>query len=309
MRRILITGGSGFIGSYFVDLCLSRNIEVINYDAMFIGSMEEHGPLKHHKLYTFKKIDLSNDNFDLPNDIQAIVHFAAESHVDRSIEFPDNFINSNIIGTFNLLKKCLNKNIRFHLVSTDEVYGDIFGVEGKSNEQSSINSSSPYSASKAAAEQLVMSWGRTYGLDYTITRGCNTVGERQFKEKLLPRFIHLAENNLSLPVYGDGSATRCYIYVKDHVDAIWEVLTKGKSGEIYNVGSNTSFSINDIVDFLKRYYPNIQITDNESRPGHDLRYDIDFTKISNELGWSPKIIGERILSMSIKGIRSYNTVY
>lgn len=309
MRKILVTGGSGFLGSHFVDLCLSRDIEVINYDALFTGSMIEHGPLKGRKNYCFHKIDLSVDNFDIPDDIQAIVHFAAESHVDRSIDFPDNFINSNIIGTFNLLKKCTHKKLRFHLVSTDEVYGDIIGIEGKSTEKSTINASSPYSASKAAAEQLVISWGRTYGLDYTITRGCNTVGGRQYAEKLLPKFVELAERGLPLPVYGDGEATRCYIHVKDHVEAIWEVLTKGRSGEIYNVGSGTSFSINDIVNFLSRYYNNIQISDSESRPGHDLRYDIDFTKIVDELGWSPKITGDQILSSSIKDIQSYNIVY
>jgi dTDP-glucose 4,6-dehydratase len=167
MEKILVTGGAGFIGSHFVDQCLNKGIEVINYDAMKIGSLPEHGPDKIHPLYGFEKIDIVKDLYQLPNNIDTIVHFAAETHVDRSLSDPNSFVESNIIGTYNLIQKCIGSNIRFHLVSTDEVYGDTINNIEPSKEEDQIISSSPYSASKAASEQLVMAWGRTYDLNHT----------------------------------------------------------------------------------------------------------------------------------------------
>lgn len=298
MKKILVTGGAGFLGSHFVDLCLNFGIEVINYDAMYIGSMEEYGPLRKHELYSFYKVDIANDEYILPTDIDAIVHFAAQTHVDRSIKTPFDFIESNILGTYKLLQQAiLNKKLRFHLVSTDEVYGDTLNKTA-STELSPTFSSSPYSASKSAAEQLVMAWGRTYGLDYTITRGCNTLGGRQFKEKLLPNFVELAKKGNPLPIYGDGSAIRSYIYVSDHIKAIFRVLISSDSQEIYNVAADSLFSINDIVLFLKKTYPHI-ITYQENRLGHDLKYDIDSTKILSNISWTPSYFGEEILKKAL----------
>jgi len=287
LNKILVTGGAGFIGSHFVDLCLSNNIEVVNYDAMMIGSMPEFGPGRIHPLYKFKQVDLASSKYEIPHDIDALVHFAAQTHVDRSVSDPTSFIESNINGTYNLLRKCPEK-IRFHLVSTDEVYGDTIGNNYPSKETDMILSSSPYSASKAASEQLVISWGRTYNLDYTITRGCNTIGKRQNKEKLFPKFIWNAQNGIELPVYDGGSAVREYIHVTDHAQAIFDVLTKADSKNIYNISSGFSASVNDVVNFLRKYYPNLSITDRESRAGHDMKYCISSDKIYNHLSWEPK---------------------
>lgn len=300
MEKILVTGGAGFIGSHFVDQCLNKGIEVINYDAMKIGSLPEHGPDKIHPLYGFEKIDIIKDLYQLPNNIDTIVHFAAETHVDRSLSDPNSFVESNIIGTYNLIQKCIGSNIRFHLVSTDEVYGDTINNIEPSKEEDQIISSSPYSASKAASEQLVMAWGRTYDLNHTITRGCNTIGARQNKEKLFPKFIYNASHGIPLPVYGNGTAIRQYMDVTDHADGIFNVVTKAESGKIYNLCSDFSASINDIVDFIRQYYPNLTTTDKENRAGHDLKYTISNFKITNDLGWQAKFKGINILENAYK---------
>jgi dTDP-glucose 4,6-dehydratase len=304
MKRFLITGGAGFLGSHFVDLCLKNNVKVLNYDAMKKGSMIEHGSNKIHSLYEFKFVDLARDEFDIPDDVDAVVHFAAETHVDRSITDPYSFVESNIMGTYNLINK-IKPNMRFHLVSTDEVYGDVINNTKPSIENDSILSSSPYSASKASSEQLVIAWGRTFDMDYTITRGCNTIGSRQNLEKLLPKFVYNASNKIPLPVYGDGKAVRQYIYVTDHINAIYKVVTESKSQEIYNVCSDFSCSINDIVDFIKLYYSDLTITDKENRLGHDLKYYIDNTKIKTILNWNPEFVGEGVLLKAYNDL-SYN---
>lgn len=181
-KKILVTGGAGFIGSYFVDLCLEKGISVINIDALKTGSMLERGPGKKHPLYHFLPFDVANPALIIPDDIEAIVHFAAETHVDRSVVEPFSFVSTNIVGTYNLLDKIVGKNIWFHLISTDEVYGDVVDKEFASKESDPIHSSSPYSATKAASEQLVIAYGRTYGINYTISRGCNTVGGGKTKK-------------------------------------------------------------------------------------------------------------------------------
>jgi len=299
-KKILVTGGAGFIGSYFVDLCLEKGISVINVDALKTGSMLEHGPGKKHPLYHFLPFDVANPALIIPDDIEAIVHFAAETHVDRSVIEPFSFVSTNVVGTYNLLDKIVGKNIWFHLISTDEVYGDVVDKEFASKESDPIHSSSPYSATKAASEQLVIAYGRTYGINYTISRGCNTVGGRQNKEKLLPKFISNAKHNLPLPVYGDGKAIRQYIHASDHANAVLEILTQAESDSVWNVCADISYSINNIVDILKETYSDITITDKENRPGHDLKYNIDNSKIKNILGWEPKVKGKDIILQSIK---------
>jgi len=299
-KKILVTGGAGFIGSYFVDLCLEKGISVINVDALKTGSMLEHGPGKKHPLYHFLPFDVANPALIIPDDIEAIVHFAAETHVDRSVIEPFSFVSTNVVGTYNLLDKIVGKNIWFHLISTDEVYGDVVDKKFASKESDPIHSSSPYSATKAASEQLVIAYGRTYGINYTISRGCNTVGGRQNKEKLLPKFISNAKHNLPLPVYGDGKAIRQYIHASDHANAVLEILTQAESDSVWNVCADISYSINNIVDILKETYSDITITDKENRPGHDLKYNIDNSKIKNILGWEPKVKGKDIILQSIK---------
>jgi len=299
-KKILVTGGAGFIGSYFVDLCLEKGISVINVDALKTGSMLEHGPGKKHPLYHFLPFDVANPALIIPDDVEAIVHFAAETHVDRSVIEPFSFVSTNVVGTYNLLDKIVGKNIWFHLISTDEVYGDVVDKKFASKESDPIHSSSPYSATKAASEQLVIAYGRTYGINYTISRGCNTVGGRQNKEKLLPKFISNAKHNLPLPVYGDGKAIRQYIHASDHANAVLEILTQAESDSVWNVCADISYSINNIVDILKETYSDITITDKENRPGHDLKYNIDNSKIKNILGWEPKVKGKDIILQSIK---------
>lgn len=299
-KKILVTGGAGFIGSYFVDLCLEKGISVINVDALKTGSMLEHGPGKKHPLYHFLPFDVANPALIIPDDVEVIVHFAAETHVDRSVVEPFSFVSTNVVGTYNLLDKIVGKNIWFHLISTDEVYGDVVDKEFASKESDPIHSSSPYSATKAASEQLVIAYGRTYGINYTISRGCNTVGGRQNKEKLLPKFISNAKHNLPLPVYGDGKAIRQYIHASDHANAVLEILTQAESDSVWNVCADISYSINNIVDILKETYSDITITDKENRPGHDLKYNIDNSKIKNILGWEPKVKGKDIILQSIK---------
>jgi len=298
-KKILVTGGAGFIGSHFVDLCLSKDISVINFDALKTGSMLKHGPSKKHKLYRFAPTDISSPSLIIPDDVEAIVHFAAETHVDRSVTNPFSFVSSNVVGTYNLLDKIVGKNIWFHLISTDEVYGDVIDKNEASKETDPIHSSSPYSATKAASEQLVIAYGRTYNLNFTITRGCNTIGARQNEEKLLPKFIHNAKNYLPLPVYGDGKAIRQYMHVTDHAEAVLKVLLEAESDSVWNVCADISYSINDIVDILKEQYPNLTITDKENRPGHDLKYNIDNSKLKNILKWQPKITGKEIVLKSI----------
>lgn len=305
-KKILVTGGAGFIGSYFVDLCLEKSISVINIDALKTGSILEHGPGKNHSLYHFLPFDVSNPALMIPDDVDAIVHFAAETHVDRSVSDPLSFVQSNVVGTYNLLNKCVGKNIWFHLISTDEVYGDVFGKDEASKESDPIHSSSPYSATKAASEQLVIAYGRTYGLNYSISRGCNTIGGRQNSEKLLPKFLHNAQNNIPLPVYGDGSAIRQYIHATDHVNAVFKIITEAPPESIWNVCSDLSYSINDIVKILKNMYPDLTITDKENRPGHDLKYNIDNTKLTSALKWEPKYKGIEIVLNSINELREKN---
>jgi len=288
MRTILVAGGYGFIGSHFINMIMQEtDWNVINIDKMSYASKAQYvKPLKNR--YTFAYGDISKDLYikSLPQ-VDAIVNFAAESHVDNSISNPEPFIISNVVGTLKLLEKARRDKCRYLQVSTDEVYGSIDG--GLFTENSPIQPNSPYSASKASADHLVQSYHETYGLDTIITRCCNNYGSHQHKEKLIPKIITNLNNNQTIPIYGDGSNVREWIHVKDHCSGIFAALTKGTSGEVYNIGSGDERSNYQLVTMLLELMDKDEssikyVTD---RLGHDKRYAIDSNKIQTELGWKP----------------------
>lgn len=313
MYTLLITGASGFIGSNFVFKQLNEtNNQIINFDNLtYAGDISKFYTIKDNKNYKFIKGNIC-DREAVANAFakfqpDAIIHFAAESHVDRSIEGPSEFIQTNIVGTSVLLEEALKyfktldkerqRGFRFLHISTDEVFGEL-GKIGKFTEKTSYNPSSPYSASKASSDHLVRAWHRTFGLPVLITNCSNNYGPYQFLEKLIPLMIINAISNKKLPVYGKGENIRDWLYVEDHCDAIYTVLQKGKVGETYNIGGNCEKKNIDIVeticDILDEIKPNPkgksykdQITFVKDRPGHDFRYAMDISKIKKELGWQP----------------------
>ncbi|SCI26480.1 dTDP-glucose 4%2C6-dehydratase 2 [uncultured Clostridium sp.] len=300
MKTILVTGGAGFIGTNFIYYMMNKykDYKIINLDKLtYASNISNLKKLENNKSYKFIKEDICNKEFIFylfeNENIDIVVNFAAESHVDNSISNPMIFTQTNILGTQVLLEACRKYNIKkFHQVSTDEVYGDL-PIDRKDllfNENSKINPSSPYSASKASADLLVKSYYRTYNLPITISRCSNNYGEFQHQEKLIPLIISKAINNESLPVYGNGMNVRDWIHVKDHCEAIDIIIHKGKLGEIYNVGSNNEKSNIEIVKMILKELnkPNSLIKYVKDRPGHDLRYAIDSSKIQRELGWKPK---------------------
>ena len=293
--KLLITGGLGFIGSNFIQQILSiyPKYEIINIDKIGIGANPENlKDLENKKEYYFIKGDISNLKliYEVIKEVDAVINFAAETHVDRSIADPQPFIQSNINGTFNLLEaeRKITKPIRHIQISTDETYGDI--LKGAFKEEDRLKPSNPYSASKAAADMLCQAYHRTYGIDIIITRCTNNFGPYQFLEKLVPKTIIRAQKNLPIPVYGTGENIRDWIYVLDHCEAIDLILREGKSGEIYNISSGNELStiaiVNKILDTLNK--PEDLITFVENRPGHDKRYSLDSSKIRSELGWRPR---------------------
>jgi dTDP-glucose 4,6-dehydratase len=309
-KKILVTGGAGFIGSNFVHRHIDANPEtkfIIGDALTYAGNLENLSYIKDRPNFKFLKLDISdpdavNQAFEEHNP-DWIVHFAAESHVDRSILGPRVFINTNIVGTFNLLEaaklhwKDNAKGHVFHHVSTDEVYGSL-GEEGLFTESTAYDPSSPYSASKAASDHLVRAYHRTYGLPIKMTNCSNNYGPRHFPEKLIPLMILNCLNRKPLPIYGEGLNVRDWLYVDDHCDAIWAVVTKGQFGETYNVGGNSEIKnidvVHSIIKIVSEETPapleELQslITYVTDRPGHDLRYAIDFSKLKSELGWEPK---------------------
>ncbi|MCO8114716.1 dTDP-glucose 4,6-dehydratase [Acinetobacter lwoffii] len=312
--KILITGGAGFIGSAVIrHIILSTNNQVLNIDKLtYAGNLESLKEIDQHSNYQFKQIDIC-DTEQITKAIEAfqpdaIMHLAAESHVDRSIDGPAAFIQTNIVGTYTLLEAArkywmslepkAQQKFRFHHISTDEVYGDLEGTTDLFTETTSYAPSSPYSASKASSDHLVRAWHRTYGLPVIVTNCSNNYGPYHFPEKLIPLVILNALDAKPLPVYGNGQQIRDWLFVEDHARALYKVVTEGVVGETYNVGGHNEKqnievvkTICKILDELKpqangQTYESL-ITFVKDRPGHDLRYAIDATKIQNELGWTP----------------------
>ena len=298
--KILVTGGAGFIGGNFVHYMLDKHPEdeIVCLDKLtYAGNMSTLEDVINHPRFKFVKGDIADKEFVGAlfdeNAFDAVVNFAAESHVDRSIEDPQIFLITNIIGTQVLMDACRSHgNIRYHQVSTDEVYGDLplDRPDLMFTEETPIHTSSPYSASKASADLLVLAYFRTYGLPVTISRCSNNYGPYHFPEKLIPLMITRALADQSLPVYGDGKNVRDWLYVEDHCKAIDMILRKGKIGDVYNVGGHNEMANIDIVKLIlkKLDKPESLITYVKDRKGHDRRYAIDPTKIGNELGWAPE---------------------
>ena len=305
MKKIIITGGSGFIGSNLIHLLLKKKYSVINIDkSAYSANPYNVKEFKKNKNYLFFKLDI-NQREKIIKIIKkykpiGIINLAAETHVDRSIDNAEKFIKTNIHGVYNLLeilrklKKITKNKIKFLQVSTDEVYGDI--AESKlASEKDNYNPSSPYSASKASADQLVKAYGRTYGIKTLIANPCNNYGPNQFPEKFIPKMIFNFLNNKPLTVYGKGKNTREWIYVKDNCEAILKIFLKGKYGENYNIGTGVKLKNIDIVKKIFKIAKKnkikaekkSKITFVKDRAGHDIRYAIDATKIEKELNWTP----------------------
>lgn len=310
--KILVTGGAGFIGSNFVHYMVNKyhDYMIVNLDALtYAGNLETLKDVEDKKNYKFVKGDISdrefifdlfeNEKFDI------VVNFAAESHVDRSLINPDIFVKTNVFGTQVLLDASKKYNLsRFHQVSTDEVYGDL-PLDRKDlffTEETPLNPSSPYSASKASADFLVQAYHRTFGLNTTISRCSNNYGPYHFPEKLIPLMISRALNNETLPVYGYGQNVRDWLHVEDHCSAIDLIIHKGKSGEVYNVGGHNERTNLEVVKTILKTLdkPESLIDYVKDRPGHDLRYAIDPEKLENELGWKPKYNFDTGIDMTIK---------
>ena len=308
INKILVTGGCGFIGSNFIiNELKNTNNKILNLDLLtYAGNIDNLKAINNHENYSFIKGDIANQKCvqSIFNNFapDSIINFAAESHVDRSIDSPNEFINTNIIGTLNLLQCARqyynkNKSFKFLHVSTDEVYGsleknDLF------TEETPYAPSSPYSASKASSDHLVRAWGKTYDLPVLITNCSNNYGPFQFPEKLIPLMIANCIDNKLLPIYGKGDNIRDWLYVTDHCTAIKSVLTKGQIGETYNIGGNNEIKNIDIVTMICRILDQLRPRDNKSsyndlirfvedRPGHDFRYAINSSKIKNDLNWKP----------------------
>lgn len=304
-KNILVTGGAGFIGSAFIRYALSLKEftgKVINYDLLtYAADLKNLKSVENDPCYFFEKGDICDQEFVekvcKEYEIDTIVHFAAETHVDNSIEGPAKFIQTNVFGTFSLLEVVRKySHIHFHHVSTDEVYGEL-EKEGYFAEDTRYNPSSPYSASKASSDHLVSAFSRTYGLSTTISHCSNNYGPFQHVEKFIPRMITNVVFGEKLPVYGKGKNIRDWLYVEDHAEAIWTIICKGKPGEIYNIGGNAEKEnievVGDIITVLSKMLnqPSQKFSSLieyvKDRPGHDFRYAIDSTKIEKELGWKP----------------------
>jgi len=308
MKRILVTGGAGFIGSNFIRMVLTEHPDcfVVNLDKLtYAGNLENLAEFCHSDRYRFVNGDICDGalvgkTID-EHGLEAIVNFAAETHVDRSLTGPKVFIETNVTGTLCLLEAARDKKLeRFLQVSTDEVYGSL-GAQGQFTEQSPLSPNSPYSASKAAADHLVRAFGHTWGLKYNITRCSNNYGPYQFPEKLIPLMIHNALHNKELPVYGDGLQVRDWLYVYDHCTAIWRVLEQGTPGEVYNIGGCNEKANLEVVNIIlsRLGKPASLIRHVTDRPGHDRRYAIDAGKIMRTLGWKPSVTFEQGIARTI----------
>ncbi len=307
MVKILITGGAGFIGSNFVRYMLDTHpdYELLNLDSLtYCGNLENLRGVEENPSYTFIKGDINDKDlvFDVVEDVDYIVNFAAESHVDRSIEDPAIFVKSNVMGTQVLLDAALNLGVEKYIqISTDEVYGTL-GEEGYFTETTPLAPNSPYSASKAAADLMVRAYHETFKLPINITRCSNNYGPYQFPEKLIPLMISNALEDKALPVYGDGLHVRDWLHVHDHCTAIDLVLHQGRDGGVYNIGGNNEKQNMELVKLILKILdkPESLITSVEDRKGHDRRYAIDSSKIQKELGWKPKYTFETGITETIQ---------
>ena len=327
--KILVTGGAGFIGSAVVRWIINQTkYDVVNLDKLtYAGNLGSLSDVDNSQSYSHEQVDICDaktlDRVFKQHRPDCVMHLAAESHVDRSIDGPADFINTNIVGTFNLLEAARHycemldetkrEQFRFHHISTDEVYGDLEGTEDLFTEETPYAPSSPYSASKAASDHLVRAWWRTYGLPVIVTNCSNNYGPYHFPEKLIPHVILNAIHGKPLPIYGDGSQIRDWLYVEDHAKALIKVVTEGEIGETYNIGGRNEKTnlevVETICDLLEELAPEKPegvcnyrdlITFVKDRPGHDVRYAIDASKIERELGWVPEETFESGLRKTVK---------
>jgi dTDP-glucose 4,6-dehydratase len=319
--NLLVTGGAGFIGSNLIRHIIDRPevASLVNLDCLtYAGHLENLADLAGHPKYRFARVDLRDREavrrLFREHDFTHVLHLAAESHVDRSIDGPAAFIHTNVVGTFHLLEACRETwagraaGRRFHHVSTDEVYGSL-GPTGAFTETTAYAPNSPYSASKAGSDMLVRAYHHTYGLPVVITNCSNNYGPFQFPEKLIPVVIQNALHRRPIPLYGDGLNVRDWLYVTDHAEALWQVLTRGRTGEIYNIGARNEWPnvriVERLCDLVDELAPHLGggsrrlITPVKDRPGHDRRYAIDPAKIEGELGWRPAHSFERGLRETV----------
>ena len=322
MKKIIVTGGLGFIGSNLIDLLLKRNFKVINIDKItYSSNFYNTKEFKNSKNYKFIKCDIKNKKI---KDIlfkykpDCLFNLAAETHVDRSIDDPENFIQSNIVGVYNLLEifRNFSKKYKSKLIhiSTDEVYGDI--LNGRSSENFPYKPSSPYAASKAASDHLISSYVRTYKIPAIVTNCSNNYGPKQHPEKLIPKLIYNILNNKPLPIYGKGTNSREWIFVKDHCEALIKVYQKGKVGKFYNIGSNKNLNNLEVCKKLLNSSKNlitlgkkVKIIFVKDRPGHDLRYALNSNKIKKELNWYPKTSFDKGIKLTFDWYNNNKTYY
>jgi dTDP-glucose 4,6-dehydratase len=319
--KLLVTGGAGFIGSAVVRQAVAAGHGVVNVDCLtYAACLDNVASVAQNPLYTFEKVDIRDGDglarvFDRHRP-DAVMHLAAESHVDRSIDGPGAFIDTNVTGTYTLLQAARGwwqsqgrpESFRFHHISTDEVYGSL-GATGKFTETTPYDPRSPYSASKAASDHLVRAWHETYGLPVVLTNCSNNYGPYHFPEKLIPVVILNALAGQSIPIYGQGQNVRDWLYVEDHADALLTVITRGRVGRSYNIGGENEATNLDLVRALcaildemqPRAHPHADlITFVADRPGHDLRYAIDPTRIREELGWRPSVTLDEGLRKTVR---------
>ncbi|MDC3231862.1 dTDP-glucose 4,6-dehydratase [Candidatus Pelagibacter sp.] len=322
MKKIIVTGGLGFIGSNLVELLLKKNFYVINIDkGTYSSNLYNTKDFISSKRYRFIKLDIANKKISevfRKYKPSGVFNVAAETHVDRSIDNPGSFIHSNIVGVYNLLEcfKKFSKNNKSKLIhiSTDEVYGDV--LKGRTSETYAYKPSSPYAASKAASDHLVSSYVKTYKLPAIITNCSNNYGPKQHPEKLIPKLIYNIINNRPLPIYGKGTNSREWIYVKDHCEALIKVFINGKIGEFYNIGSNKNLSnlqvTNEILKNSKKIIKlgkKVKINFVKDRPGHDIRYALNSNKIKKELKWHPKTNFSKGIQLTLNWYLKNKTYY
>ena len=322
MKKIIVTGGLGFIGSNLIDLLLKKNFKVLNIDKVtYSSNFYNVKEFKNSRNYRFIKCDIKDKKFErvlFKYKPDCIFNLAAETHVDRSIDNPQSFIQSNIVGVYNLLENFKNFSKKYNSklihISTDEVYGDI--LTGRSSEDYPYQPSSPYAASKAASDHLVSSYVRTYKIPAIVTNCSNNYGPKQHPEKLIPKLIYNILNNRTLPIYGKGLNSREWIYVKDHCEALIKVYQKGKVGEFYNIGSNKNLNNIEVCKTLIKVSKNlikignkVKISFVKDRPGHDIRYALNSNKIKKSLKWFPKTKFNEGIKLTFNWYKNNKTYY